>query len=178
MKRIVIINGLIAGAIVTSWIFVGMAGFFRHVHSLLIGYTTMIVAFSLIFVSVKSYRDKQNGGAISFGKAFQIGLFITLIASTIYVGVWFVDYYFFIPDFFESYSKEIIAEMKAKGASQAEIAKQAAQMKAYGIMYKNPIYNALFTYAEILPVGLVVTLLCALVLKRNRSDKNLAMAGY
>src|ERR1017187_9822075 len=71
---------------------------------MLIGYASMLVALSLVFVGIRNYRDKYNNGVISFGKAFKIGIMIVLIASTIYVVAWLIDYFFFIPDFMEKYS--------------------------------------------------------------------------
>jgi hypothetical protein len=67
---------------------------------MLIGYASMLIAFSLVFVGIRNYRDKFNEGVISFGKAFKIGIMIVLIASTMYVVAWLIDYFFFIPDFF------------------------------------------------------------------------------
>ena len=88
MKKIVIVCGLIAGLIVTTMMVITTAMCYSSGNfegSMLLGYTTMIVAFSLVFVGIKNFRDKYNDGLISFGKAFKIGLFITLITSTIYV---------------------------------------------------------------------------------------------
>jgi hypothetical protein len=34
-------------------------------------------------------------------------------------------------------------------------------------MYKNPFFNAMMTYIEILPAGLIVTLISSLILKRK-----------
>ncbi|HTD99458.1 MAG TPA: DUF4199 domain-containing protein [Mucilaginibacter sp.] len=178
MKKKIIIYGLIAGLIVTSWMIAGMVGF-KSVYlegSMLLGYTTMLLAFSLIYVGIKNYKDTHDG-IISFGKAFKIGLMITLIASTIYVLVWMIDYFYFIPDFFEKYSAKMLANLKANGASQAEIQKQIADSQKYGQMYKNPFFNALFTYMEILPVGLIVTIISALILKRKPKTENIAMAN-
>src|ERR1043165_4657863 len=89
--------------------------------SLFVGYASMLVAFSLVFVGIRNYRDKYNGGTLSFGKAFKIGSMIVLIASTFYVAAWLVDYYLFIPDFFEKYTAHELATMKAAGATQADI---------------------------------------------------------
>ena len=139
-------------------------------NSMLIGYASMLVAFSLVFIGIRNYRDKFNGGVITFGKAFKIGLMIVLIASTIYVAAWMIDFFFFIPDFLEKYSAQALGELKSSGASQVEIDKQAKEMADFGVMYKNPFFNALMTYAEILPVGLVVTLISSLILKRKSSE--------
>jgi hypothetical protein len=104
---------------------------------------------------------------ISFGKAFKIGIMIVLIASTIYVAAWLIDYFFFIPDFAEKYSAHMLDKMRASGASQIEIDKQTKEMANMGRMLKNPFINAMMTYLEILPVGLIVTLISSLILKRK-----------
>ncbi|MBK8587444.1 MAG: DUF4199 domain-containing protein [Bacteroidetes bacterium] len=81
-------------------------------------------------------RDKYNNGVITFGKAFRTGLYIVLIASTIYVLAWLVDYFFFIPDFMDKYAAHMVDELKASGASAAEIEKQTTEMAEFGEMYK------------------------------------------
>ncbi len=170
MKKIVIVFGCLAGIIVATLMFISLAmyaskGNFEN--GMLYGYASMLLAFSLIFVGIKKYRDDIGNGAISFGKAFKIGLFITLIASTFYVGAWLVEYYFYIPDFMEKYAAYSIDKMKVAGASVAEIEKQTKEMQGFAEMYKNPFFNAMMTYMEIIPVGLLVSVVCALILKRK-----------
>ena len=173
MKKNIIIYGLIAGIIVSFLMlftlnyYSNCEGAVDYNRSMLIGYASMLIAFSLVFVGIRNYRDKYNNGVISFGKAFKIGIMIVLIASTIYVVAWLIDYFFFIPDFMEKYSAHTLDKLKASGASQVEINKQALEMANYGRMYKNPFFNAVMTYMEILPVGLIVTLISALTLKRK-----------
>ena len=173
MKKNIIIYGLIAGIIVSILMLLSI-NYISHVEgkvdyntSLLIGYASMLIAFSLVYVGVRNYRDKYNGGVISFGKAFKIGIMIVLIASTIYVVAWLIDYFFFIPDFMEKFSAQELDKLKASGASQIEIDKQTKEMADFARMYKNPLFNAMMTYAEILPVGLIVTLISSLILKRK-----------
>ena len=173
MKKNIIIYGIIGGALVSFPMLFTM-NYFSHCkgnvdydRSMLIGYASMLIALSLVFVGIRNYRDKYNGGVISFGKAFKIGFTIALIASTIYVAAWLIDYFFFIPDFMDKYAAHMIDKMKASGASPAEIDKQTKEMANMGRMYKNPIFTALMTYMEILPVGLLVTLISSLILKRN-----------
>src|SRR5262245_54442941 len=100
MKKIVIICGLIAGVIGSVLMGIGVSFLDKnHPHtSQVIGYTSLLLSVSLIFVGIKMFRDKYNGGVVSFGKAFLIGLYISLIASTIYVVVWALEYKFIFPD--------------------------------------------------------------------------------
>jgi len=173
MQKNIIIYGLIAG-IVVSILMLFSINFISHVEgkvdyntSLLVGYASMLIAFSLVYVGIRNYRDKYNGGVISFGKAFKIGITIVLIASTIYVVAWLIDYFFFIPDFMEKFSAQKLDELKASGASQIEIDKEKIKMANMVKMFKNPLFNAMMAYAEILPVGLVVTFISSLILKRK-----------
>jgi hypothetical protein len=172
MKKNIIVHGLIAGIIVSALMLISI-NMLSHREgmdysiSMLIGYASMLLALSLVFVGIRNYRDKYNGGIISFGKAFKIGILISLIASTIYVIAWQIDYFFFIPDFMDKYTANMLDQLKASGASQAEIVKQTKEMNDMAVMYKNPLFNALMTYMEILPVGLIVTLISALILKRK-----------
>jgi hypothetical protein len=173
MKKNIIIYGLIAG-IVVSILMLSSVNYLSHCEgnvdydtSMLIGYASMLIAFSLVFVGIRNYRDKYNEGVISFGKAFKIGIMIVLIASTIYVVAWLIDYFFFIPDFAEKYSAQTLDKLKASGASQIEIDKETKEMASFVRMFKNPFFNAMMTYIEILPVGLIVTLISSLILKRK-----------
>jgi Protein of unknown function (DUF4199) len=173
MKKIVLVCGSIAGLIVAAMMFISMAVYHKEGNfdnGMLIGYASMIIAFSLIFVGIKNYRDKYNGGAISFGRAFKVGVLIALVASTFYVVAWLIDYYFFMPDFMEKYAAYSIDKLKAAGASAEKIAEEAKEMAFFSDMYKNPLFVILFTFIEILPVGLLVSLIAALVLKRKRQE--------
>lgn len=169
MKKNIIIYGLIAGVVVSiPMLFI--ANSIVEVGNdmgMVIGYASMLIAFSLVFVGIRNYRDKYNNGVISFGKAFKIGGLIVLIASTLYVAVWLIDYYYFIPDFGEKYAANELEKLRVAGASVAEIDKQAKELAEFSSMYKNPFFNAMMTYTEILPLGLVVTLISALILKRK-----------
>lgn len=170
MKKIILICGLIAGFILTATMIISTALCYANENfesNMALGYASMVLAFSLIFVGIKNYRDNYNDHMISFGKAFKIGLYISLIASTMYVLVWLVDYYVFIPDFMDKYTAHVLKEAKTAGASAAELATKADEMNGYKEMYKNPLMVVLLTYSEVLPIGLVISLICAFLLKRT-----------
>lgn len=178
MKKIVLVCGLIAGLIAGGWAVFFISMCYKDIsmeNGMIYGYTAMLVGFSLIFVGVKNYRDNYLGGNISFGKAFKMGLMIALIASTIYVGMWAIDYHFFVPDFDVVFGQHEIDKLKVAGASQAAIAAKTAEMAQFTQDYKNPLYFVGMTYLEILPVGIIVSLFAALILKKNKPD-NIATA--
>lgn len=174
MKRIVLTFGLIAGAIVSGFMATSMIIMHNNPEwkagnlSMIIGYLTMIMSFALIYVAVKTYRDKHLGGSISFGKAFKLGLGVALIASTMYVIMWALLYNFVMPDFMERYTQQMLESAKAD-STPAQLQAKAAEMEQYKAWYKNPVFFVLLTYMEILPVGLVVSLITALILKRKRA---------
>jgi hypothetical protein len=173
MKKNVTVFGLLSGLSISVFMLIAttiFCGRGDYDNSELVGYAGMLAAFTFIFVGIKNYRDKYNNRFISFGQAFRIGLYITLISSTMYVITWLIVYYNFMPDFMDKFADHTINELKEKGASAAEIQEQTAQMNSYKEMYKNPLFVILLTYAEIVPVGLIVSLICAFILKRK--DKN------
>lgn len=170
MKKVILVFGLIAGIILTVFIF--SFNFFEGsehgTNGYVIGYSSMIIAFSFIFVATRNFRDKQNQGVVSFWQAFRIGLGISLIGSTFYVGTWLIDYYFFIPDFMDKYSAQMVAAARSSGLSPAELNKKIAEIDNMKSLYKNPFFVVLITYLEVLPVGIVISLITAFALRRRK----------
>ncbi|MEO6550287.1 MAG: DUF4199 domain-containing protein [Ferruginibacter sp.] len=178
MKKIVLICGAIAGLIVSAMGVISTAVFCASgdfENGMIYGYTSMIIAFSLIFVGIKNFRDKYNNGVVSFGKAFKVGLLISLVASTCYVISWLINFHFFMPDFYEKYSVRMLDQLKNSGASAATINEKSAEMMKMTEWSKNEFFVIIMTYVEILPVGLIVTLIAALILKRKNAKTNPAM---
>lgn len=178
MKRNVFVFGLLSGLVVAIVMILSSVLCYQNPGfegGMFLGYAGMLIAFSFIFVGVKNLRDKQEGGVISFGRAFKTGLLIMLIASTIYVAIWLVEYYVFMPDFMERYADHTLSRAQAAGADAVEMSKKTAEMNQYKKMYKNPLFVILFTYAEIVPVGFIVSLICALILKRKPKEPQAAL---
>jgi hypothetical protein len=175
MNKVIFTYGLIAGAIVTAFMAYGIYAFNKNpdFDGMLFGYTGMLVAFSFVFIGVKNYRDKQSNGTITFLKALKIGALISLIASTIYVGVWLFEYYCFYPDFMDKYSAVAIKKIETSAMSVTEMQAKKAEIAMFKDMYKNPLLIILLTYAEILlPIGLLVPVITALILKRRHPVSN------
>ena len=170
MKKTVLTFGLIAGAILSVMLIITIAfrsaiGFDR---ATVIGYTSMVLAFLLIYFGVRSYRDNVAGGRVSFGRAFAVGSLIAVVASLCYVATWEVIYFGFTPDFMEEYQAYVLDNARAEGESEAAIAARKVEMARFAELYRNPAINAAFTFLEPLPVALIVSLVSAGVLSRRR----------
>lgn len=169
MKKIVWTFGLIAGAIVSLLLASMMFNQNMNMdYGEILGYTTMIIAFSTIFIGIKNFRDKHQDGKIKFGTAFKIGLYISLIASTMYVASWVLINNNSDIDFTAQYSQHMIKKMEAENSSQEEIEAMKKEMEEWVKIYENPFVMIAITYTEILPVGLLVSLISAGILKNDK----------
>ena len=170
MKKIVLTFGLISGAIM-SVIMLATVPFMDKAgteHGYVIGYTSMVLAFLLIYFGVRSYRDNVGGGGVSFGRALAVGALISLVASSCYVATWEVIYYKLSPNWIANYQAHEMEKARAAGASAEKLAKKKADLDSFAELYKNPAVNVAFTFLEPLPVALVMTLVTAGVLGRKK----------
>lgn len=173
MKKIVLTFGLISGAIM-SGTFLATLPFHDALSNgggMLIGYTSMVLAFLLVYFGVRQYRDQVAGGRIGFGRALAVGALIALVASACYVGTWEVLYFGGKSDYIEKYQAAELAKLRAKGLDAAQIAAKQAEMQKFAEMYRNPVFNIAITFMEPLPVALVFTLVSAGLLSRRRKDE-------
>lgn len=172
MKRIVLTFGLISGAILSAMMVATMP-FVDQIGmdwGMVLGYTTMVLAFLLVFFGVRSYRETVGDGRISFGRALGVGLLIMTVCCICYVITWEIVYFNFLPDFGDKYAAYLIEKARAAGASPEELARQTEEMRKFKEMYDNPIYNAAITFLEPLPVGIPMTLISAAILRKRRKD--------
>jgi len=170
MKKIVLTFGLISGLVSAALMFATVPfiyriGFDKGVY---VGYTAIVASFLLVFFGIRSYRENIGHGAISFGRAFSVGILITVISCFFYALSWQIISYTFMSDFFEKYSSYVVEQTRASGASQTVREAKLKELEAFKKIYANPLLRFLLTFAtEPLPVGLVVTLISALVLRKK-----------
>ena len=171
MSRTVLIYGIIAGAVIIATI-CGTIAVWGGLHEIegagqWIGYLVMVIALSSIFFGVKSYRDKMLGGVIKFKTAFFVGLLITLVASVVYVAGWEGYLAATNYDFMERYTASRLEKLKAEGVTGEKFAKEVADMQYWKELYKNPLLRMAVTFMEIFPVGLIIALICAAILRKS-----------
>ena len=169
MRKIIVTFGLISGAVSSLMMIVlvtfgGRIGFDRGA---IIGNTSIVLSFLMVFFGIRTYRDNIGNGQITFAKGFTVGLCITLISCIFYVVTWEVIYYNFLPGFWDAYGAHLAAKLTASGASPAAVQAELEQARKYKELYKNPFFNAALTFIHPVPIGLVITLFSALVLRRK-----------
>lgn len=167
MIRYALIYGLLSGFVVAATITAGLLltsddGFG---HSMWFGYLVMLVALTFIFVGVKRYRDIERGGVIKFLPAFGAGLAIAIVAGVAYVVTWecylAATNYRFIEEFAASYARS----QAAAGVPAESIAADLQWMRD---IYASPIQRTAMTFMEIFPVGFLVSLVSAAVLRNPK----------
>jgi len=166
MRKLALVYGSITGFVI---IVVNTVSFEMGVGHVWLGYLVMLIAFSAIFVAVKQYRDQALGGVMRFNTGFLVGLGITLVASVVYVAVW--EVYLAATDyrFIDSYIEYVIAEQQASGASAAEMEALVVDTDTMREQYQSALFRLPMTFIEIFPVGLIVSLIAAFVLRDSRT---------
>jgi hypothetical protein len=174
MKKTVLTFGLISGAMSAAMMLVTLpfADKIGFEKGEILGYTVMVLSALMVFFGVRSYRENAGGGRLTFGRGFAVGILITLISSACYVATWEIVYYKLMPDFADKYAAHMVERAKASGASQQKIDESVRQAKQFKQMYDNPAINVGITFMEVFPVGLVVTLVSAGILRKVRVAEN------
>lgn len=174
MKKTVITFGLISGVISSSLMlcntaFADRIGFDK---AEILGYTVLVLSFLVVFFGIRSYRDNVADGHITFGKAFAVGICITLISCVFYVVTWEVVSHAYFKDFIDKYSAYVISKAQTSGASAQAVQAKIDEMQQMKVMLANPFYNVLMTFIEPFPVGLVITLISAAVLRKKAQPES------
>jgi len=171
MKQTILKFGLISGVLASLFMLATIPFIHDLEHGskgLIVGYTGMVLSFLLVFFGIRSYRDNLGAGQITFGRAFTIGISITLIMCAFYVVTWEILYFNFMHNFMDQYAVQAVEKLKTSGASAAAIQAQIEQMRRYK---ESVLYNSAFTFIEPFPLGLLITLISAAVLRKKPSTQ-------
>jgi hypothetical protein len=168
MKKTVLTYGLISGAIAAVLLLAHVP--FMHslegTKGMIVGYTGIVLSALLIFFGVRSYRENVGDGKISFGRGLAVGILIALLSATGYVAAWEAVYYS-SPGFTDKIFDQQVEDLKAAGAPQAKIDETAREVESFKKLYANPLVNVAFTFIEPFPVGILITLISAAILRRR-----------
>ncbi|NYF91773.1 DUF4199 domain-containing protein [Tunturiibacter empetritectus] len=180
MKKTILVFGLISG-VLSSVMMCGTLRFLSDLNhgqkALVIGYTTIVLSFLLVYFGIRSYRDNLAGGSITFGRAFGIGIGITLISCLFYVVTWEIVYFNFLHGFMDSYFAHQIQKVQSSPGTTEAIQAKVAAIRHSQQLYENPFVNALYTFIEPFPVGLLITLVSAAILRKKPQSQPASLSA-
>jgi hypothetical protein len=172
MKKVVLTFGFLSGGLSALLMF-GTMSFIDAIgmdRGVIVGYTAIVISFLFVYFGIRSYRDNVLGGRISFGRGLGVGLLITLISCACYVASWQIIYYNgLMPDFLDKWNAHVLTQLKASGATEAQVQAAVREAEEFKVLYANPLVNIAFTLIEPLPVGLLITFVSAAVLRRKQA---------
>ena len=178
LKKTILTFGLISG-VLSSVMMCGTIPFLRDLNhgnkGYYLGYTAIVLSFLLVFFGIRSYRDNLANGAITFGRAFTIGIGITLISCVFYVVTWEIIYFNFLHGFMDSYFAHQIQKIQSTPGTPEAIQAKVAAIRHSQQLYENPFVNALYTFIEPFPVGLVITLISAAILRKKPQPQSASL---
>ncbi len=166
MKKTVLTYGLISGVIAAVLMLAHVPFMDGGSKALIVGYAGIVLSALLVFFGVRSYRQNVGSGKISLGRGLAVGILIALISAACYVAAWEVVYYS-SPGIADHVFDKQVQGLKEKGAPQAEIDAAALKVESFKRLYANPFVNVAFTFVEPFPVGVLVTLISAVLLRRR-----------
>lgn len=171
MTPVILRYGILAGLIVViPWLvyMLTLPADTKEFGGVVQGYLIILVALSMVFLGIKHYRDKTLGGVIRFGQAFALGLGISAVASVLYVIGWEFASALSKFDFAEFYARSIVEAARSKGASAEEIERASSQAREFLRTYANPLFRLPMVFLEMFPVGILVSLISAGLLRNSR----------
>lgn len=131
------------------------------------GYLTMLLSMVFVFLGIRQYRDKCNNGQLSFFQGLKVGILIVLIPSVAF-GLFDLLYTEVLhPGWMDEYYANYIARIKASTPpAQLEAALQKANDQKE--LFSNPLMQFLLMSATVFIIGLIVTIISALTLRRRK----------
>lgn len=133
----------------------------------IIGYIGIFLSLSSVFFAVKSYRDKEGNGKISFGRGFSIGMLVSLF-SGLMLGIYTILYMEVInPDFMQQYTDYYLNSLQASNMPQEVIDGQMKYMKEMAQFMNNSLLQGIIMTMTVVVIGLLHSLLAAFLFRKN-----------
>lgn len=168
MKKVVIRYGLLASLLIVvlsaidMFLIAKVAG--AEIQEIA-GYLTMLISMVFVFLGIRHYRDMVNGGFLSFGEGMKVGVLIVLIPS-LFFGIFDILYTEVInPGWMEQYYLDY--ESKLKATIPADKLESALKdLQAQKEIFSNPFLQFLLMALTVFIIGLIVTIISSLTLKK------------
>ncbi len=131
------------------------------------GWIGIFISTIFIFFGIRYYRDQYNDGNLSFGKGLKVGLLILLMPSLAF-GIFNVIYVMLNPDFMDTYYNYQVTQLK-ESLPAGEAALKIQAMEKDKEMWMSPAVQFFGMFASVFLVGVIVTVISTLILRRTNS---------
>lgn len=170
MTKVAIRYGAVGGLILLIFMFIQFYLFNSKSESInqeTLGFIGISLSLISIYLAIKYVRDRENAGKISFWQGFKLGLLVSLVVSILYVGSWLIYVQIYGPGIMDGYFAAELEKIQNSGLPAAEIETNLNNMKSMMDYYKSPLVQAVFSFFEIFPIGVGVSLIAALILQKK-----------
>ena len=130
------------------------------------GYASMVLSALLVFFGVRSHREKESAGRLTFGRGLLVGVLITLVSWACFSVAFELIYFWIVPDYGETFAACMVERARESGGTPADIDKARSQAAMFRRLWDNPFTNAALTFATLFPVGFAASAVSALILKK------------
>lgn len=127
------------------------------------GYFAFIILIAGIVVGTKHYRDKINGGYLSYGRCLGSGVLISLMVAVIMA----VYTYFFSAVFAPETNAQKLMEAELKMVEQGLSDEQIDQAMAIVGIFASPAVQAITSLISLVFIGFIFSLITSIFLKKE-----------
>jgi hypothetical protein len=113
------------------------------------------------------FATERMPARFPFWQGFKLGLLVSLVVSILYVESWLIYVQIYGPGIMDGYFAAELEKIQNSGLPAAEIETNLNNMKSMMDYYKSPLVQAVFSFVEIFPIGVGVSLIAALILQKK-----------
>ena len=173
MRKTALTSGLISGGVIAPVMYVLLCLARNNANfgiSNILMYAAVVMLFIMMSWGIKSYRDNTQDGFITFGKAFKVGILISLVSSLCYAILWLILFNPIFKGFMEQHSAALIGKLKVSGAPVAEIAAKKEEILKHVGLYRNSFIRVVIIFIQAFPVEAIMAVIASFILKRKQPD--------
>ncbi len=131
------------------------------------GYLTMILSMIFVFMGIRYYRDHVNNGFLTFGQGLKLGALIVLVPAVTF-GLFDILYTEVLhPSWADEYFGYQIEKIKASTPAD-QVEQKLSKLQKDREMFGNPFFQFLLMAVTVYIIGIIVTIISALTLRRSR----------
>jgi len=135
------------------------------------GYLTMILSMIFVFMGIRYYRDHVNNGYLTFGQGLKLGSLIVLVPAVTFALFDILYTEVLNPSWADEYFGYQIEKIKSSSAPD-QVEQKLAALQKNREMFSNPVFQFLLMAATVYIIGLIVTIISALTLRRQKPATN------